>query len=70
LTQGGRVLWHPEQRILISVAHRFTDRRMQAAYERYCVFLNRLQTRVPMDDGSEWLLLLTYEEPGADARFT
>jgi hypothetical protein len=69
LTQGGRLVWHPEQRILISVAHRFADRRMQAAYERYCVFLSRLHIQVPMTDGPEWLLLFTYEEPGADARF-
>lgn len=69
LTQGGRFLWHAEKRILISVAHRFADRRMQAAYERYCVFLNQLQVRVPMDDGPEWRLLFTYEELGADARF-
>jgi hypothetical protein len=69
LTQGGRFLWHTEKRVLISVAHRFADRRMQAAYERYCVFLNRQDIRVPLDDGPEWRLLFTYEEPGADARF-
>ena len=62
-------MWHPEQRILISVAHRFADRRMQATYERYCPFLNKLRIQVPMADNREWLLLFTYEEPGADARF-
>ncbi|MDP3138919.1 MAG: hypothetical protein Q8N17_21605, partial [Burkholderiaceae bacterium] len=69
LTQGGRLLWHPEKHILISVAHRFAERRMQAAYERYCPFLNQLRIQVPMTDDHEWLLLFTYEEPGAAARF-
>jgi len=69
LSQGGRLLWHPEQHILISVAHRFAARRMQAAYERYCPFLNQLRIHVPMTDDQEWLLLFTYEEPGAAARF-
>ncbi|MDO8616608.1 MAG: hypothetical protein Q7T33_12885 [Dehalococcoidia bacterium] len=69
LTQGGRLLWHTEKRLLLSVAHRFADRRLQAAYERYCVFLNQLLIQVPMDDGPPWRLLFTYEEPGADARF-
>jgi hypothetical protein len=69
LGQGGRLLWHPEQHILLSVAHRFAERRMQAAYERYCPFLNQLRIHVPMTDDQEWLLLFTYEEPGAAARF-
>jgi hypothetical protein len=69
LTQGGRLLWHAEKRLLLVVAHHFAGRRMQAAYERYCVFLNQLQIQVPMDAGPPWRLLFTYEEPGADARF-
>jgi len=69
LGQGGRLLWHPEKHILLSVAHRSAERRMQAAYERYCPFLNQLRIHVPMTDDQEWLLLFTYEEPGAAARF-
>ena len=42
---------------------RFSDRRMQAAYERYCHILNQKRVRVPMDDGEEWLLLFAYEKP-------
>ncbi len=45
------------------MAQRFSDRRMQAAYERYCHILNQKRVRVPMDDGEEWLLLFTYEKP-------
>jgi hypothetical protein len=69
LSQVGRLLWHPEKHILISVAHRFAERRMQVAYERYCPFLNKLRIHVPMTDDQEWLLLFAYEEPGAAARF-
>jgi hypothetical protein len=42
---------------------------MQAAHERYCPCLNQLRIHIPMTDDQEWLLLFTYEEPGADARF-
>lgn len=62
LNQPGRHLYHPQERILVTVAQRSSDRRMQAAYERYCPILNRRQVRVPIDEGEEWLLLFTYEK--------
>ena len=62
LNQPGRHLYHPQERILVTVAQRSSDRRMQAAYERYCPILNRRQIRVPIDEGEEWLLLFTYEK--------
>ncbi|MBU0491476.1 MAG: hypothetical protein KKB13_06465, partial [Chloroflexi bacterium] len=63
LHQPGRHLYHPDQHILVTVLQPFSDRRMQAAYERYCVILNQRQIRVPVDEGEEWLLLFTYEMP-------
>lgn len=65
LNQPGRYLYHRGERILVTVAQRFSDRRMQAAYERYCYIANRKQIRVPMDEGEEWLLLFTYEKPAS-----
>lgn len=65
LNQPGRHLYHPGEHILVTVAQRFSDRRMQAAYERYCHILNRKQTRVPVDEGEEWLLLFSYEKPSS-----
>ena len=65
LHQPGRHLYHPGEKILVTVAQRFSDRRMQAAYERYCSILNRKQVRVPIDAGEEWLLLFTYEKPSS-----
>jgi len=62
LNQPGRHLYHPGEKILVTVAQRFSDRRIQAAYERYCPILNRRQVRVPIDEGEEWLLLFTYEK--------
>ena len=62
LNQPGRHLYHPQERILVTVAQRSSDQRMQAAYERYCPILNRRQIRVPIDEGEEWLLLFTYEK--------
>jgi hypothetical protein len=67
LNQPGRHLYHRGERILITVAQRFSDRRMQAAYERYCAIINRRHIRVPLDDGEEWLLLFTYEKPPSPA---
>ena len=65
LNQPGRHLYHPGERILVTVAKRFSDQRMQAAYERYCYIVNRKQIRVPMDEGEDWLLLFTYEKPSS-----
>jgi len=70
LNQPGRYLYHPGEHILITVAQPFPDRRMQAAYERYCFILNRKQIRVPVDQDEEWLLLFTYEKPpSSDDKF-
>lgn len=63
LNQPGRHLYHRGEKILVTVAQRFSDRRMQAAYERYCHISNRKRIRVPIDEGEEWLLLFTYEKP-------
>ena len=63
LNQPGRHLYHPGEKILVTVAQRFPSRRMQAAYERYCFILNQKQIRVPIDEDEEWLLLFTYEKP-------
>jgi hypothetical protein len=43
----------------------------QAAFEKYCLFLNQQQVRVPIDGGSPWLFLFTYhkEPPPSRARF-
>lgn len=65
LNQPGHHLYHPGEKILVTVAQRFSDRRIQAAYERYCFILNQKQTRVPIDEGEEWLLLFTYEKPSS-----
>jgi len=63
INQPGRHLYHRGEKILVTVAQRFSDQRMQVAYERYCHILNQKRVRVPMDDGEEWLLLFTYEKP-------
>ena len=60
LHQEGYFLYHPQERVIISVAYPFRERRMQAAYERYCTILNRKQVRVPIDRDEEWLLLFTW----------
>jgi hypothetical protein len=65
LNQPGRHLYHPGQKILVTVVQRFSDRRMQAAYERYCHILNQKQIRVPVDEGEAWLLLFSYEKPSS-----
>jgi len=40
LNLQGEFVRHKTKRIILVVADRFEDRRMQAAYERYCVILN------------------------------
>jgi hypothetical protein len=65
LNQSGRHLYHVQEHILVTVTQRFPDRRMQAAYERYCAILNQRQIRVPIDEGEEWLLLFTFEQSSA-----
>lgn len=60
LNQPGHFVKHKTERIVLSVAHPFHDRRMQAAYERYCFILNQRGIRVQMDGGEPWRLLFTY----------
>jgi len=62
LQQPGEFLTNRRRRIVLSVFQRFQNKRMQAAFERYCVFLNQQRIRVPMDDGPPWLLLFTYHK--------
>jgi len=71
LNQQGEFVRHKTKRIILVVADRFEDRRMQAAYERYCVILNQRDIRVPMDDGEPWRLLFTYhlDAPSSSAQF-
>ena len=71
LSLQGEFVRHKTKRIILVVANRFQDRRMQAAYERYCVILNQRDIRVPMDDGEPWRLLFTYhvDAPSSSALF-
>lgn len=71
LNQPGEFIRHKTERIILSVADRFEDRRLQAAYERYCLILNERDIRVPIDDGEPWRLLFTYhlDVPSSSARF-
>jgi hypothetical protein len=71
LNQQGEFVRHKTKRIILMVADRFEDRRLQAAYERYCVILNQRDIRVPMDDGEPWRLLFTYhlDTPSSSAQF-
>jgi len=71
LHQTGAFVRHKTKRIILMVANHFEDRRMQAAYERYCVILNQRDIRVPMDDGEPWQLLFTYhlDTPSSSAQF-
>ena len=62
LHQGGYFLYHPQEQVIISVAYPFRERRMQAAYQQYCVTLNQKQIRVPIDRKEEWLLLFTWTD--------
>lgn len=54
LNLQGEFVRHKTKRIILMVADRFEDRRMQAAYEHYCVILNQWDIRVPVDDGEPW----------------
>ena len=71
LNQPGEFVRHKTERIILSVADRFEDHRLQAAYERYCLILNERDVRVPMDDGEPWRLLFTYhlDAPSSSAQF-
>jgi len=71
LNQQGEFVRHKTKRIVLVVADRFADRRMQAAYERYCIVLNQRDIRVPMDDGEPWRLLFTHhlDAPSSSAQF-
>ncbi len=71
LNLPGEFVRHKTKRIILVVADRFEDRRMQAAYERYCLILNQRDIRIPMDDGEPWRLLFTYhlDIPSSSAQF-
>jgi len=71
LNQRGEFVRHKTKLIILVVFDRFKDRRLQAAYERYCVILNQRNIRVPMDNGEPWRLLFTYhlDAPSSSARF-
>jgi hypothetical protein len=71
LNQRGEFVRHKTKPLMLVVFDRFENRRMQAAYERYCVTLNQRDIRVPLDDGEPWRLLFTYhlEAPASTARF-
>ncbi len=47
LNQPGEVVRNPKQRITLSVFQRFDDKRTQAAFEKYSLFLNQQRVRVP-----------------------
>jgi hypothetical protein len=64
LHQRGYYLYHSQRRIIVSVAYPFRDRRLQAAYERYCTIINQKRVRVPIDRDEDWLLLFTWNERG------
>jgi len=71
MNQRGEFVRHETKRIILVVFDRFRDRRMQAAFERYCIVLNQRDIRVPMDDGEPWRLLSTYhlDAPSSSAQF-
>jgi hypothetical protein len=71
LNQRGEFVRHKTKRIILVVFDRFEDRRIQAAFERYCIILNQRDVRVPMDDGEPWRLLFTYhlDTPSSSAQF-
>jgi len=71
LNQRGEFMRHKTKRIILMVADRFEDRRMQEAYERYCVILNQRDVRIPLDEGEPWRLLFTYhlDSPASSAQF-
>jgi len=69
--QRGEFVRHKTKRIILVVFDRFEDRRIQAAFERYCIILNQRDVRIPMDDGKPWRLLFTYhlDAPSSSAQF-
>jgi len=69
--QRGEFVRHKTKRIILVVFDRFEDRRIQTAFERYCIILNQRDIRVPMDDGEPWRLLFTYhlDTPSSSAQF-
>jgi len=71
LHQRGEFVRHKTKRIILVVFDRFKDRRIQAAFEQYCIILNQRDVRVPMDDGEPWRLLFTYhlDTPSSSAQF-
>jgi transposase len=71
LNQRGEFVRHKTKRIILVVFDRFEDRRIQAAFERYCIILNQRDIRVPMDDGEPWWLLFSYhlDTPSSSAQF-
>jgi hypothetical protein len=71
LNQRGEFVRHKTKPIILVVFDRFEDRRLQAAFERYCIILNQRDIRVPMDDGEPWWLLFTYhlDTPSSSAQF-
>jgi hypothetical protein len=71
LNLQGEFVRHKTKRIILMVADRLEDHRMQAAYERYCVLLNQRDIRVPLDGGEPWRLLFTYhlDAPSSSAQF-
>lgn len=71
LNQRGEFVRHKTKRIILVVFDRFDDRRIQTAFEQYCIILNQRDIRVPMDDGELWRLLFTYhlDAPSSSAQF-
>ncbi len=71
MNQRGEFVRHKTKRIILVVFDRFEDRRIQAAFEQYCIILNQRDIRVPMDDGEPWRLLFTYhlDTPSSSVQF-
>jgi hypothetical protein len=71
MNQHGEFVRHKTKRIILVVFDRFEDRRIQTAFERYCIILNQRDIRVPMGDGEPWRLLFTYhlDAPSSSAQF-
>ena len=69
--QRGEFVRHKTKRIILVVFDRCEERRIQAAFERYCIILNQRDVRIPMDDGKPWRLLFTYhlDAPSSSAQF-
>jgi hypothetical protein len=71
MNQHGEFVRHKTKRIILVVFDRFEDRRIQTAFERYCIILNQRDIRVPLSDGEPWRLLFTYhlDAPSSSAQF-